>query len=543
MIGAKISVAVMDADGNSDLSDETEEVGVYEELELLDADQTGAKEITLTTNGPVTASDKITVTRGKNAVTIDKTSPEDDGAVLTLADKLVAGAEYTITLTPANGDPATSLTIIGETAELYEIVFLNDYLILKDNKYQDGFAYVKGYDQFGGEVSLAGLNVTAGVGEMTAYDNETGKITLHADKPDNAYMMIKEVPVFVQMQVGNQMVTASNTLTVSTRAFVDELEFGDIEKDGTKRDDERLTITELSSGKYYVELDSVKDQYGNTLSADDLNDQKDTDKVLFVIPGDTGAFYVTGKFGTVNNKTVLWLAAPAAGAKPGTMTLTITGAGGKTFKKDITIEDDPYIDNITITYPELYAGASKSNSLDFTAVDQYGEPIDLWQFKPYVDANGDLVFGDENHMTNESTKMVISNATFNVVTENSAKKTFEVTVDTSASQAKSMVVFTTTTAGTKVFTTSRTVGETGVAVKVKSPTTASTQLDQATAIDLDGDTFTEVGAGSSTSLNFNSTVQFEDVNGNTMVRGKDALYPFFTNSDLNVLKTDSSIKP
>ena len=369
---------------------------------------------------------------------------------------------------------------------------------------------------------------------MTAYDNATGKITLHADKPDNAYMMIKEVPVFVQMQVGNQMVTASKTLTVSTRAFVDEIEFGGIEKDGTKRDDGRLTITELSSGKYYVELDSVKDQYGNTLSADDLNDQKG-ENVLFVIPGDSGAFYVTGKFGTVKDKTVLWLAAPAAGAKPGTMTLTITGAGGKTFTKDITIEDDPYIDNITVTYPELYAGAGKSNSLDFTAVDQYGNPIDLWQFKPYVTGVNDdtLVFTDENHMTNEPTKMVISNAKFNVVTENSAKKTFEVTVDTSTSQAKSMVVFTTTTAGTKVFTASRTVGETGVAVKVKSPATASTQLDQASG-------WTK---GSATSLNFNSTAQFEDINGNTMVRGKDALYPYFTNANLKVKKTDSDIKP
>ena len=543
MVGEVISVIVT----IDDVEYKAETAEVYASLALLSADQTGKSVVTLTTNGPVTALDDIDVLKGTKEVEIDKIDYEDDGAVVTLKNSIVAGAEYTVVLTPADeDDEATSATFVGEKAQLDRIEFLNDYLVLKDNEYQDGFAYVKGYDQFDDEVPLSGLTVTAGVGNMTAYDPETGKITLHSDT-ENAYMLIKEVPVFVQVQVGNSMKTGSKTLQVSTRSFVDNIVFGDIEKDGTKRDDERLTITELSSGKYYVELLEVEDQYGNTLSADDLNDQAE-DHVLFVIPNDTGAFYVTGKFGTINGTTVLWLAAPADGAKPGTMTLTITGAGGKSFTEDITIEDDPYIDTMNISYPELYAGSGKSNTIEFSAVDQYGDEIDLWQFKPQVDrVNNILYFTDENHMTNTGTKMQVSNAVFNVVTDNTAKKEFEVTLDTSASQAKSMAVFTTTTAGTKVYPGSVTIGEKGTALQIKDTFGSSTQLDQSAVTNkyaADGTTVLDTmdTRGSSSKLNINDKIAFEDVNGNTMVRGKDALYPYFTSDDLAFSKTPANLK-
>ena len=74
-----------------------------------------------------------------------------------MKDKITA-AEYTVVLTPdEEGVDSSSFTFEGEVSELGTIEFLNNYLILADNTYQKGYAYVKGYDQFGTEINLAAL--------------------------------------------------------------------------------------------------------------------------------------------------------------------------------------------------------------------------------------------------------------------------------------------------------------------------------------------------------------------------------------------------
>ena len=98
LLGAVLKVVVTAENGNTFESDPT--AAVIDSLALLEADQTGAKDVTLTANGPITALDKLTVKKGNNEVKIDSTSYEEDGAVITLADKIVADATYTVTLTP-----------------------------------------------------------------------------------------------------------------------------------------------------------------------------------------------------------------------------------------------------------------------------------------------------------------------------------------------------------------------------------------------------------------------------------------------------------
>ena len=499
---------------------------VYAALALLSADQTGKSVVTLTTNGPVTALDDIDVFKGTKEVEIDSIDYEDDGAVVTLKNAIVADAEYTVTLTPADeDDEATTATFVGEKAELDEIRFLNTVLVVKDQNYKEAYAYAKGYDQFGGEVTLSGITVTPGVGTFKSYDNNTGKITLvdNTANTTGAFMLIKEVPVFIQYQAGNKMISASEVLTVTTQSFVDEVEFEDeIGKDGTKRNDEKLTLSELGSGKYYVAFKTIKDQYGNELSADDLNNQKDTTKAtgatLFIIPSNSGAFYTTGDFGELNGKTILWLKPIAGGnGKPGSMPLTITGAGGKTFSKDITIEDNPYIETLTVSYPELYSGSAESAAFEFSAVDQYGEAVDLWDFAPSINANGELEFTDNNRMTTQPTKITISQGAFNTVVKDAGKKSFKVTANMTDVASKTLVVFTVTTAGMQVNTQQVTVGEMGTAAKIKSALSGgNTQLDQTTLL-----------VGKNQDINFNKFIQFEDANGNTMVRGKSEKYPYY----------------
>ncbi len=543
MVGSTIKVVATAENGNTFESDET--AAVYASLALLSADQTGKSVVTLTTNGPVTALDDIDVFKGTKEVEIDSIDYEDDGAVVTLKNAIVADAEYTVTLTPADeDDEATSATFVGEKAKLDRIEFLNDVLVMKDNTYKEGYAYVKGYDQFDQEVTLSGLTVTPGVGTFKSYDNTTGKITIvdnnNAANATGAFLLIKEVPVFVQYQTGNDVISAQETLTVSSQAYVNELTFGEVEKDGTKRADERLTIDELGSGKYYVEILDVKDQYGDTLDADDLNDQKSDangSRTLFVIPGDSGAFYQTGDFAELNGKTILWLEPVANGAgKPGTMTLTITGAGGKTFSTDITVEDNPYIQTLSVSYPELYAGSAKSAALEFSAIDQYGDAVDLWDFRPEVDNTGkELIFRDFNNMTQLSTKITISgNAVFNTVVKDAGKKTFTVTLNTLAGGAKArdLITFTEQTAGMQIATKSIAVGEMGTAAKIKSALKSGANLQM-------DDVPNHANGGTNHSVNFNKFIQFEDANGNEMVRGTSEKYPFYI--EINGLTVEETL--
>ena len=523
MVGSKISVAVMDADGNSDLSDETEEVGVYDELEILSAEQTGQYTAEVTFSAPISADDKLEVTKGGNKVEFKRAIDSDKlGAELTFTDALTTGT-YTVTLTPADTKvKASSVTFEAKRAELSEIRFLNDVLVMKDHYYNEGYAYVKGYDQFGNEKLLSGLNVVSGVGTFKSYDSDTGKITIKDDtvkeKETGAFLTIKEVPVFVQYQEGTNVISANKTLTVSTRAYVDELEFGEIKKNSTEQA-KRLTLDELSSGLYYVEILDAKDQYGNALSADDLQDQVE-DKVLFVIPGDTGAFYTTGKFTELNGKTVLWLEDNDKNAKPGKMDLSITGAGGKTFKKEaVEIFDNPYINELTVDYPDLYEGMTESKQLNFSAIDQYGDDVNLWDFRPVSNNDGGLtnvggttlVFGDQNAMTTRRTEIKISGgAEFNIVEVDTKAKTSKVTINVKGMDAKDMAVFTTTTAGTKVKTRTITIGERGKAAKVASSFPSTKKLDPGK------------------DWNVNADVVFVDINGNKMTRNKNNKdYPYF----------------
>ena len=503
-------------------------------LELLSADQVGAKAIAVEANGELSVLDKFTVKKGSTEVTLDGT-PVLDGktATINLVDKIVADAEYTVTLTPADGDGATSVTFVGEKAELIGIEFMTDKLVMKDYHYAEGYTYVKGVDQYGDPVNLSGLTVTPGVGTFKSYDSNTGKITLYDDGYDptksgtGAFLLVQQVPVYVQYQSGSTVFTANETLTVSTAAYVDEIEFGDIKKDGgNERPDKRLTVTELSSGKYYVELNKVLDNYGNTLSAEDLNKQKDDSKTLFVIPGTTGAFYTTGDFGEVGGKTVLWI---TNGIRKGTMDLSITGAGGRTFKLPIEVEDDPFIQTLTVVWPELYEGMAESAELEFSAVDQYGNTLskeDLWNIRP-IDTglpSDEITFTDPNSMTTLTTTVKANGkAVFNPIKFDYANKEFTVTLNAGACVAKEVETFTVQTAGMDVVPKQITVGNLGYAAKIKSSLKAgtNTQLVRSTTV---------AGVdkvGREDTLDFNKALLFEDANGNEMVRGKSEEYPAY----------------
>ena len=522
MIGSKISVAVADAKGNKDVSDETAPVAVYEALEILDAEQKGAKAIEATFSEAITALDKLTVSKnGEELKQAYAPKIADDGlsATITLENRITAGT-YTVTLTPADADEdPSSATFEGEVAALNSIEFVTDNLIMKDNEYKEGYAYIKGVDQFGDNMSLSSVTVIPGYGHFRSYDATTGKITIGVDDDETNFAIVKEVPVFVTYQNGADTIPANATLKVTTMSYVQDLTFGDIYKaDGSKVDDDTnpLMIGDLKS-KPYVEIKDVEDQYGNKLSAKDLNDQANGNtKVLFVIPDEstTSAYYSTGKFSTITEKdgtvkTILYLA--AGGDMPGSMDLIITGASGQSFSKPVTVQDDPYIDTLRVNYPTLYEGTDESDALEFTAVDQYGKEIDnLFKYAPKVEGKN-LIFGDMNHQTNKYTNIAAPDGVNWVVKKDNLKKKFTVSIklDPNVEKGQTLVMMA-TTAGLKVTPTNLTVGQRTNGESIDTTIGGNLALDPQT-----------------TEFDFNQNVRFLSSNGTVMDRIENEQYPIF----------------
>ena len=522
----KVTVTAEDEETASDVT--TEPVGVYEELEILSAEQIAKDKVQVTFSAPATADDKLTVKKGATEQSF--TEAFDDATymskTLTFKNNLATGT-YTVTLTPADKDvdPSTVEFEAKSSTKADRLEIENKYLVMKDGNFKEGYFFIKGYNEFDEPINLSGLTLNVAPSDSVSYDSSTGKVTVKYANP--GYAVVKNVSVFAQYTGKNgDIVTCQETLEVTTIGYPSEIEFGDVKKDGTPRSDGRITIAELGSNKYYVELNSVKDQYGNELSAKDLNDLK-TAGFLTVIPDSNSPIYFgtnATPFTTKGDKVVVFLT-PSNGL-PGAGQLMITGAGG-TFSKDILIEDDPYIASLSVTVPDLYENAW-SDEFSFEAVDQYGDEINLYDFVP---ADGEylqtLTFKDMNHQVVKRTTITAEALGTWKVKKDTVKKTSKITYLPKGTE-KSIVTFTTLPAGllaTNVQTA--TIGAKGKGALIVPQTSAAT---------------IEFGGTS----NISSYIQFKDANGKIMDRLDPAdaktKYPkFIGGADAAAIKTNAKI--
>ena len=265
--------------------------------------------------------------------------PQDANTVeLTLVDKISAGT-YEVTYTSSDAEIVASAEFEGEASQLSDVRFRNEYLIMKDNNYREGYAYLEGVDQFDENFTLSAANIIPSYGHFKSYEASTGKVTIYVNDNETNFALVPSVSIFVNYQQGSETKSTQGNLKVVSFPYVDSLEFGNvINSEGNVVDFDAtsvqnlLTISDLKTNKCYVELKEIKDQYGNPLNYKDLDNQQ-KNNTLFVIPDSntTSAYYSTGKFGQVKEKDgsftdVLYLA-PAADM-PGKMDLIITGAGG-----------------------------------------------------------------------------------------------------------------------------------------------------------------------------------------------------------------------
>jgi hypothetical protein len=292
--------------------------------------------------------------------------------------------------------------------------------------------------------------------------------------------------------------------------------FGELNTTNTKLQGKRVIIDNYKKGTYYVPV-VAKDQYGNSLTADQLNAKYDGN-LLFINPtaaqGAYGGFDTNEKFTTLDDGTVAMNVGGAA-PLPGEAVITVAGLGGLSTSTKYTVEDNPYIASMETVFPgSIYA----ETAAEFTvsATDQYGDAVSIYDCELNVSADKKTIsFGDANSLTKNGSSIAVNNGTLSFA-RNSSDKSVKFTY-TPNSGAKNDVA-TVTTAVPKVTTTTLTIGKVGTPASIQK-TLDTTKKNSALSVT------------SGTNIDFASAIVFVDTNGEK-VTGKPVAKPTITSAKI-----------
>ena len=276
------------------------------------------------------------------------------------------------------------------------------------------------------------------------YSQSDKKITLSLADSTSFFTVGEQVTVTAVYNQGTSILQVAKPLTVSNTATLTEFELGEITTTRAALKDAKINLTNLGTGTYYFPVKSAKDQYGNALTAKELD-------TMMVKEGETGVeggnLYITpytaeGAYAYVDGFAELDDGSIAMEVKkgglnsPGTAIFTITGVSGFQGTQELTIVDDPYIAELTVSAPTLYVG--EEAELTITAKDQDGNDLSMFDLignkynkkttavsgSGTFNADATYYFDDFNHLTKgcSSIKFSDDSATFKVTT-NTSKKT------------------------------------------------------------------------------------------------------------------------
>ncbi len=418
----------------------TEAVKASEDAELaITAKQIGASKIEISANKAIAATDSVTVKRG--SANVDATFvPSADGLTVTITTGTkIANADYEVTVTPADKTKAAAkATFTGKAAALTKIDFVGENLILRSSEYTSCSVKIYGYNDFDEQVALSSLQPYSSKGTATysAADNE---ITLTLGGGTQLFTTGETITVTAVYQDGSNVQQVAKALTVSAMASVAEMTFGELQTSNTTlQKAERVDITGMSSGTYYKTV-VAKDQYNNTLTAKELtnmvyNATTRPSGTLFVTPSQSaGAYVYLTDFDTDSKNNVIAKYNIGDLKMPGTQTFNFTAVGGYSATDTITIEDDPYIAELSVSVPDVYGG--KDAELSVTGIDQYGAAVDMYDFvgttndgsgATTIDATaaaGTYYFDDYNHTTKAGSTITVPKDLKLKVTKNTTTKT------------------------------------------------------------------------------------------------------------------------
>jgi hypothetical protein len=479
--------------------------------------QTGAKTIDVTFNKEVDDTMSFKVAKGAvdQEVASKVLSADKKTVTLTLSSPIQA-ADYTVTATPATGDALTA-SFKGEVSKLTTIKFMSDKLAVKaNNDLSEGYVTVKGYDQFGAETAISGATFNSSTGVRPELNAQTGKLTVGAGK-DKSFTLNQQV--VVSAVYDNNTKVANATLTVSTAAYADSFEVGTITTDNTKYKNAKLTVSSLEDGSYYIPV-TVKDQYGNEMTASDLNDALNS--TLFVTSANPAVASIpsSNPFTTVDKKTVLQVAAPTGvTAMAGDAIINFASVGGKTAQAKFTVADNSKIDTAVINGTATDLSVGKATALNASFKDQDGADVNL--FDKTVEGTN----GASSLKLTDGTQISVSNGTVTLV-KDYAKKTGELKI---TPNTKGSVVVTVISATYKVTNATFTAGEEAKVDSIKGvKSTVSTQLTNGQSLALTKDSFdyldqygNAIKADSNYNIEVTGTGNYSTVNNNNKITAKE----------------------
>jgi hypothetical protein len=488
----------------------------YEETgkSTLTATQKGPNTIEAVSSTALVTGDKVTLKKGSTEQTMQFAISEDGKTItITTANKLT-DADYVVIVTPADTAKAPyEATAKCSTAKLTTLEFSKELVLKSNSDFKTAYATLTGKDQFGQAFDL-GSNVKIYASTATSsidYNAETKTVTVTKGENDLPFNVGDSITLTAIYQNGTNVLQQASTLKVSNAAYVASVSFGDLNTTNAKLQGKRVIYSNFLKGTYYMPI-TAEDQYGNKLTADqltkyytgidanndnDTNDDGDTAPTMFVNP--TAAQGVYGGFNgfdTLEDGTVIMKVSGVKGTfKPGDATVMFSGLGGLSAKAAYSVEDDPYIDSLNVTFDSsLYA--STPSTFTVSATDQYGDPVDLYN-QTLKAADGKLSLGDTNHMTNSTSSIEVNGGGTVTYSKKSATKTVEFTYTPSA---KGTFVATITTAKPGVTTQTLTVGDAGVAKSIQK--TLKSGVDT---------TLTSKGT-----INFSKALVVVDTNGQVM---------------------------
>ena len=367
--GVKLIDALIEA-GAVDLDDAID-AGFVEGLAGVTLTAVGARKLKVSFNVAVdTTKATIEIKRGTvkpsvKSITWDK---DNKSAVVEFNSDLVAG-DYTVTVTGLTDEALTATTKV-EAAKLTTITFKSDLAVLTTGGV---VVNITAANQYGEDMTskLTSLNpvITTSKGTSPSLA-PSGALTIAKGSDE-----FKVDDKFVVTIVCNTVV-ASKTLTVAKAAAVESIEFGELTTDNDDLKGKVINVSNIGPD-YYLPI-TVKDQYGNTMTATELN-----------------AAIAAGTFQLINSNpkiikldtikeledgtTVIVLGkVDDDHATHGVVVITAVAAGtGKTASVTLEVKADPKIDVVNLIAPETELKIGVGTVLPLEIIDTYGDEVKL----------------------------------------------------------------------------------------------------------------------------------------------------------------------
>lgn len=392
------------------------------ELKVESVSAIKANQIKIVLNKVVdTTKTSIVVKKGSISTNVSKTEWSEDKKAVTLTTTTrLSKGEYTVSVT---SDPYKDVTgkVTVEDEKVTKIEITSDKLVLTNDTLTEAKVGYAIYNQYNEDISarISTINWTSSVGTPSA-----SKGTLTIPNANKYQLDQKVVVTALETTTG---IFASATLTVSRKAYVNEIAIGELASD-----DAKITVLNVANIKHFYLPVTLKDQYGNVID-DPATANKNTELLKIVAN-------INGSFDNDDDGNLIFVLEPAAQQFAGKAMITFVAANsGNRATKEFEIVSNPAIADLTMEFPDIIAAGDTNVAVKYSAVDQFGNEVkDVDKLNAILK---DLGVAGGN----------LTNANFKFAKD---VKTGEIKLTLDASKAaKGRVFLTLLTPGSKVFTT------------------------------------------------------------------------------------------